>query len=209
MKTLGEKAESLRNSMLKSVDTAFWVGISVDIAVFILFSLQKSVPLRAQFFSFTAAVAVFLGIKSAKYVRGNGTSVGINRIMSGLLIYLAILFLRGGLMASLIRLVHLSGPIAYSLAMPMSYVTYVVAVGVFVFYPVNKDLNSDRNWQTFCGVLIAYSVLLRLFFLGLTEILHEEGYYWNYAQHLDLGYLDHPPLVGWVVWLTTTPFRRQ
>jgi dolichol-phosphate mannosyltransferase len=69
---------------------------------------------------------------------------------------------------------------------------------------VKIDQNSERNWQNLSMILIAYSVLLRLFFLGLPEILHEEGYYWNYAQHLDLGYLDHPPLVGWVVWLTTT-----
>ena len=206
MKTLGEKAESFRNSMLKSVDTAFWVGISVDILVFVFFTLQKSIPLKAQIFSFTAAIAVFFVIKSAFYVRGNDTLSGFNWIMSGLWTYLTILFLRGGLMASLIRLLSLSEPIAYSLVMPLSFLTYAVAVDKFVFYPVNKDLNSDQNWQTFCFVLIAYSVFLRLSFLGLTEILHEEGYYWNYAQHLDLGYLDHPPLVGWVVWLTTTLF---
>jgi dolichol-phosphate mannosyltransferase len=27
----------------------------------------------------------------------------------------------------------------------------------------------------------------------------EEAYYWNYAQHLDIGYLDHPPMVGWLI----------
>ena len=192
--------------MLKSVDTAFWVGISVDLAVFVLFTLQKSVPIRAQFFSFTAAVAVYFVIKSAMYVGGNGTRRGINRLMSGFWIYLAILFLRGGLMASLIRLLSLPEPIAYSLVMPLSFLTYAGVVDIFVFYPLSKDRNIEQNWKTLCFALIAYSVLLRLFFLGLTEILHEEGYYWNYAQHLDLGYLDHPPLVGWVVWLTTTLF---
>jgi dolichol-phosphate mannosyltransferase len=27
----------------------------------------------------------------------------------------------------------------------------------------------------------------------------QEAYYWNYAQHLDIGYLDHPPLIAWLV----------
>ena len=34
----------------------------------------------------------------------------------------------------------------------------------------------------------------------------EEAYYWNYAQHLDLGYLDHPPMVAWLIHLGTTVF---
>lgn len=28
------------------------------------------------------------------------------------------------------------------------------------------------------------------------RLLVEEAYYWNYAQHLDWGYLDHPPMVA-------------
>lgn len=106
-------------------------------------------------------------------------------------------------MACLIRQVYLPYPVAFALVMPMSSLAYAAAVDTFVFRPVSDDQRSEQSWPTLCVSLIAYSVFLRLFFLGLPEILHEEGYYWNYAQHLDLGYLDHPPLVGWVVWLFT------
>ena len=34
----------------------------------------------------------------------------------------------------------------------------------------------------------------------------EETYYWNYSRHLDIGYLDHPPMVGWLIWLGTAVF---
>ena len=34
----------------------------------------------------------------------------------------------------------------------------------------------------------------------------EEAYYWNYAQHLDIGYLDHPPMVGWLIAAGTAVF---
>jgi len=37
---------------------------------------------------------------------------------------------------------------------------------------------------------------LRLVFLGGMEVIPQEAYYWNYAQHMSPGYLDHPPLVA-------------
>ncbi|MGO9934199.1 MAG: glycosyltransferase family 39 protein [Steroidobacteraceae bacterium] len=54
--------------------------------------------------------------------------------------------------------------------------------------------------------IIAYSVVLRLLYAGTVELLPEETYYWNYSQHLDFGYLDHPPMVAWLIRLATTVF---
>lgn len=34
----------------------------------------------------------------------------------------------------------------------------------------------------------------------------QEAYYWTYAQHPDLSYFDHPPLVAWLIWLGTHAF---
>jgi len=31
----------------------------------------------------------------------------------------------------------------------------------------------------------------------------EEAYYWNYSYHMDIGYLDHPPMVAWLIGLGT------
>jgi dolichol-phosphate mannosyltransferase len=55
----------------------------------------------------------------------------------------------------------------------------------------------SRCWL---GVL-ALSVLVRLAFLGWLDLLPEEAYYWNYAQHVDIGYLDHPPMTAWLNWI--------
>lgn len=55
-------------------------------------------------------------------------------------------------------------------------------------------------------VLAAALVLLRIVFLGLTDVFPEESYYWNYAKHLDIGYLDHPPMVAWLIHLGTLLF---
>ena len=48
-------------------------------------------------------------------------------------------------------------------------------------------------------VLLVASLLLRAFYLPVAPFLPEEAYYWNYATHLDIGYLDHPPLVAWLI----------
>ena len=51
--------------------------------------------------------------------------------------------------------------------------------------------------------LIAYAFMLRLVYLGTVDLLPEEAYYWNYSRHLDIGYLDHPPMVAWLIRLGT------
>lgn len=38
------------------------------------------------------------------------------------------------------------------------------------------------------------------------DLLVEESYYWNYANHLDFSYLDHPPMVAYLIKLFTIIF---
>jgi dolichol-phosphate mannosyltransferase len=52
-------------------------------------------------------------------------------------------------------------------------------------------------------LVIALAFLTRLVFSGLINLIPEEAYYWNYARNLDFGYLDHPPMVAWLGWLST------
>jgi len=54
--------------------------------------------------------------------------------------------------------------------------------------------------------LAAFFVALRLVYMPSVELLPEEAYYWNYAQHPALGYLDHPPMVAWLISLGTSLF---
>jgi dolichol-phosphate mannosyltransferase len=49
-------------------------------------------------------------------------------------------------------------------------------------------------------------LLVRLIYAGQLELLEEEAYYWNYARHLDIGYLDHPPMVAVLIRLGTAIF---
>ncbi len=60
------------------------------------------------------------------------------------------------------------------------------------------------GWQLITVITVAYLLVLKLVFMGLVNVMPEEAYYWNYAQHLDFGYLDHPPMVAWLIWLSTS-----
>lgn len=65
-------------------------------------------------------------------------------------------------------------------------------------------LNLDKLW-----LLIGLGVVIRLVFIGLLNLLPEEAYYWNYAKHLDIGYLDHPPMVAWLIYISGLVFGKS
>ena len=70
----------------------------------------------------------------------------------------------------------------------------------------DTSASADSRWRRLAIALIALSVVVRLLCVGSVELLPEEAYYWNYAQHLDIGYLDHPPMVAWLIRLGTAVF---
>jgi len=108
------------------------------------------------------------------------------------------LFLRGGALALLTERAGGSELVALSIAASAGAIVTYLGCAFFVFR--RDDGRSDvRSWRLAALGLIGYSVLLRLTYLGLPDLLPEEAYYWNYAQHPALGYLDHPPMVAWLI----------
>ena len=71
---------------------------------------------------------------------------------------------------------------------------------------VQSRFPSPSSWWV---VLIIVSFLMRITTLGFGNLFVEEAYYWNYAEHLDWGYLDHPPMVAWLIKLFTTCFANS
>lgn len=61
-----------------------------------------------------------------------------------------------------------------------------------------------RGVWTFNARLLALAlaaVLLRLAPAALIHLTEDEAYYRIWAQHLQLGYYDHPPMIAWWIWL--------
>jgi dolichol-phosphate mannosyltransferase len=112
------------------------------------------------------------------------------------------LFLRGGALALFQRW---GWP-------PQLSILPTVALGLAVTVPGLSNASSavdKRLWRTLGFGLIAYSLVLRLVYAGSVELMPEEAYYWNYSRHLDFGYLDHPPMVAWLIRLGTALFGQS
>jgi len=52
-------------------------------------------------------------------------------------------------------------------------------------------------------VLLALLVGIRLAVAWLYPLVPDEAYYWCWAQRPDWGYFDHPPMIAWIIWLST------
>lgn len=67
-------------------------------------------------------------------------------------------------------------------------------------------VTGSPTWPRAIWLFIALSYTIRLFFLGFTELIPEEAYYWQFSRRLDWSYLDHPPLSAWLIYLGTSLF---
>jgi dolichol-phosphate mannosyltransferase len=113
------------------------------------------------------------------------------------------LFLRGGVIATLTEAFGSPSSVAILPAIVVSWGINCLGCAFFVLPVFEKDHPNDLRWQVLSVGMIGYAFLLRLSYMGAAPLLPQEAYYWNYAQHLDMGYLDHPPMVAWAIWLGT------
>ena len=188
--------------MNRNIATA--IAPLLDAAIFCAL-IGNGLPLRySHIASFTVAMALnyLLKIRS--------TIVAANRTrdwrLHGRLLAVALmaLFLRGGVL----------GLLSLGWGWPaQASILFAVIAGLAVTtsgysYALSSAEGSARARALAIG-LIAYAFALRLTYLGSVELLPEEAYYWNYSRHLDIGYLDHPPMVAWLIRLGTAAFGQS
>ena len=171
----------------------------VDVGVFCaLIGAGTSLP-SSQIIAFAAGAALHwvLTLRS-----GAAASQAPRRLHLELLVVtLMALPLRGGVLALLTQ--RWDWP-------PQIAIFFAVALGLAVTLPGYAYALSPARGrsasQTFAIGIIVYCAVLRLLYAGTVALLPEETYYWNYSQHLDFGYLDHPPMVAWLIRLGTIVF---
>jgi len=118
---------------------------------------------------------------------------------------LALLLLAACLLALVVRsgvielLTQIQGWSAYAAVVPAAIVTGVVLQRV-------GTTGAHVHFRALLVALVGYAFFLRVLYCAQIELLPEEAYYWNYSRHLDIGYLDHPPMVAWLVRLGTLLF---
>jgi dolichol-phosphate mannosyltransferase len=167
--------------------------------------IGHGLPLRSSHIaSFAAATALnyLLKVRSAVVAAGRTRDWGLHSRL--LTVSLMALFLRGGVLGLLT--LGWGWPAWVSILFAVIAGTAVTAPGYSAM--LSSAAGSARARALAVG-LIAYAFALRLVYLGSVELLPEEAYYWNYSRHLDIGYLDHPPMVAWLIRVGTAAFGQS
>jgi dolichol-phosphate mannosyltransferase len=181
------------------------LGMIIDFLVFAgLFALGTGVELSQITSFFAGAVLIFALDAGAFLWVSDGAKKVVRWVLCGRLIliaFLALLF-RSGVFSMLTRNWHWQPHEAILAAILIGTVILLAGAVLFVF-------PSVISWPVLTISMVVYLLLLKLTFVGFVNLIPEEAYYWNYAQRLDIGYLDHPPMVAWLIWLSTTILGRS
>jgi len=111
------------------------------------------------------------------------------------------LMLRGAVLGSMVEVWNWPRTGAIFVAILAAGLVNYLGSAFYVF--PEAGVRPELRWRVATVGVVGYIIALRLFYLGLPDLMMEEAYYWNYAQHPALGYLDHPPMVAWLIWLGT------
>ncbi|SFW13994.1 glycosyltransferase family 39 protein [Nitrosovibrio sp. Nv17] len=188
---MGAKNRTLQAGLVSAV---------VDILMFqLLFSLENDLAL-AHIVSFAIAIAA----GHAFILRSGGPEAAGWRPAPSLLAARGgILLLRGGILALLVQGMHLPPALAIFPVAGFSLALDRFSVMLHTLVIRGGALPVDARWRIASLGIVGFAILLRLIYLGVTQLIPDEAYYWNYAQHMELSFLDHPPMVAWLIWLGT------
>ncbi|MGD0501813.1 MAG: glycosyltransferase family 39 protein [Steroidobacteraceae bacterium] len=170
----------------------------IDVAVYLLANGLGGVsPERAQILSFAAAVALgylpLLRAHAEMKSRGWSGGLALHLAVATLIAF----FVRSGVLISM----HGSEGAAHAAIVIAAIATALLLHPAYAYCASHRTwrLGSGAGWQTGAIGIVIAAAALRLVYSGRVELLPEETYYWNYARHLDIGYLDHPPMVAWLI----------
>ncbi|MFN7093931.1 MAG: glycosyltransferase family 39 protein, partial [Burkholderiales bacterium] len=51
--------------------------------------------------------------------------------------------------------------------------------------------------------LLLTIVAINAVFNSVFQLHYDEAYYWVWGQNLSLSYYDHPPMIGYLIWLAS------
>jgi len=159
----------------------------------------------AHILSFSIATALFYHLNIRVAANAAGRSRDLRLYGHLIIVSLLALFLRGGVLSLLVNIWAWPPALAIFFAVGASLAItlpgYTFSLSSFAW-----RLGSGTRWRVLVLGLVVYAFALRLVYLGQAELLPEEAYYWNYSRHLAIGYFDHPPMVAWLIRLSTSAF---
>ena len=183
------------------------LGMAIDLLVFqALFALGAGVAASQTASFFAGSIVIHVWNAHRALAQPEPIGAAIRRIFNGrfLVVSIAALLLRSALLVLLIENWHWLPQTAIMVAILIATAVFLVGAVLFVLPAADTKEDSAIRWPTLTAGIVAYLLVLKLIFINSVNLIPEEAYYWNYARHLDWSYLDHPPMVGWLIWLSTS-----
>jgi len=176
----------------------------IDIGLFQILKSNGAGLAAAHIGSFLAAAAVFLAFNSGGLFRSRQTnSLQWSRIGRIAAVGSIALLSRGGLLALLVDTWQVAPLWAILTATVTSAIVCYLGSIFYIFPAQDNRPTVDTRWRVAAIGIVPFIILFRLIYLGETQLIPDEAYYWNYTQHMDLSFYDHPPMVAWLIWLGT------
>ena len=185
------------------------IGIAVDLAATLALLAWGSLPGASNLVGFGMGAAAFLAARilwpAGSRPDGGWRLPGAGPAGWHLVVAALALGLRGGAVAT---------ALAYGLPPWMATVAGVgaswsagaVGNGFDPESARQPAVSAARRWSAGAAGIVLSILLMHLLYLKVFPLTPEEAYYWNYSIRLDFGYLDHPPLVAWLIALVERLF---
>src|SRR5215510_6154971 len=197
------------NVAIERCNTRFIVvgllGMAVDLLVFQVLFIAGTHFELSQIASFFAGAILSFALNT----KSKSASVRWALCARFLLVASLALILRSAILVLMIGDWHWLPQTAIVVAILLATAVFQVGAVFFVYLQADADENPAIRWSVITISILTYVLVLKLILMGCVNLIPEEAYYWNYAQHLDWGYLDHPPMVAWLIWLSTTIFGKS
>src|SRR2546423_11145477 len=68
--------------------------------------------------------------------------------------------------------------------------------------PIDMTTDLHLTPRIVCSALLVVA-FLRFWYASLVELAPDEALYWVWSHHLAAGYLDHPPMIAYLIALST------
>ncbi len=70
---------------------------------------------------------------------------------------------------------------------------------------------QSKEWKCLQAtwLVLGLGLIIRLLISGQFLLVPDEANYWQWSRYLDIGYYDHPPMIAWLIWLSTTLFGQN
>jgi dolichol-phosphate mannosyltransferase len=76
-------------------------------------------------------------------------------------------------------------------------------------HPDPEPASSNRKKPTLTVIfwsVLGITTLIRLLYALKLPLTGDEAYFWEWGRHPAMGYYDHPPVAGWILWFTRQLF---